>query len=74
MARLMLRIAELMEEKSEREGKEIFQKDVADYINMSHGNFSRLYRNHADSLRFKYILKLCEYFETDFNGLFKIED
>ena len=70
-ARLELRIKELIAEKKERDGKFIRQSDVADYIGMSHSNFSRLCR-YADSLRFEYMLKLTEYFETDMNGLFKV--
>jgi len=69
-----IRLDELMQQKSEREGRRITQADVAQAIDVAQGTLSRWVGNKVDCLNTEILAKLCDYFECEPGDLIVIRE
>lgn len=74
MSRIVLRIKELIAEKSARDGVELTATDVARAVGVSHNTILAYMRGQAEQPSLKVLSKLVAYFECDPGDLFKKVD
>lgn len=74
MKTVILKVDAKLKEKSEREGRTILQKEVADVTKIPQGTVSRYMKGNLRRVDFDVLEKLCDYFQCAPGDLIGFEE